>query len=1068
MAEQENKGGGSISWANATALLVAVAGGISLLISPIISSRPQKGSRPVQTVADQDVDARLWQDPLRVAIDHFESAGSRKGDALKRAKEHLDKLSLDISLLGGSTDGPKKLLILPVMIPGGPYAENNERRLRTRHAVVSGLAVSGYTPQDGERIGYFVLPQLDGATEGRSAHLVPYEWFRRPSENFGLSNPKGAIHILILWVRDDLPGAGPLQTLRILAEALRWDPAAHRVAVIGPGTSTSLTKLFEEDAEESASANNARLKGMEMYAALPTAAAAEVMAPGKDGKSETEPVLKSGPDLHRTINTDDEVARSIIDELARRRVDLRENLKLDTKKNWRALKHIAVISELDTVYGRSLPHTLEAEIRRAQPKPANESQKAKSGGSGSDERSEWFHVFTYLRGIDGRLPADGASEKSKPLSDKETATAPREATEGEDQSDYLRRLAKQLAVDHQELKRTGSEGFKAVGILGSDVYDKLMILRALRAELPGVIFFTNNLDARLGLKDEWPAAHNLIVVSPFGLSLDSKYQHQIAPFRDSYQTSVFASTLMITDVLSRPTREQMQPPRIFEIARNGPWDLSETKRSFDPPRLDTNTWFGNSGRRIFAALAFVGFLAVLGWIVLTAGWIEPPVDMTAGWRVSSVVGRLFAMTPVALVVAFLVSVIAIWPLYYLQRGPGEPFAILQGISVWPTEMVRAVIAVLCAHFAWKSHVALCESDAQIKRDHCLTGLAPGSRIAEATPPMTPSSSGTSLLRRIIALGTWKIAAARQRVQKGIGWRTESRERRLRVASGAAPETTPAMEKEGISAEKLWQEYLERGHWRRRFVRFGPLVVFYLVGGVSIFLALGFPAIPARGSLSLRVDITLLLICIISTTVLLFYIVDAIRLNRDLIALFNQGITFWPESARVLSARHRLLNEEELAEYLDIRLIAARTEVVCPLINYPFVILVLMIVARNSYFDNWDWPWSLIIILALNLGWAIYCSVRLFRAARKARSTAIDRLSDHRLHSLHHANDVQSPEGRAQAQTRVKMIEETINEIRDLSRGAFAPLSNQPFFRAILFTSGSIGVGSLLQYLPSVF
>ena len=45
---------------------------------------------------------------------------------------------------------------------------------------------------------------------------------------------------------------------------------------------------------------------------------------------------------------------------------------------------------------------------------------------------------------------------------------------------------------------------------------------------------------------------------------------------------------------------------------------------------------------------------------------------------------------------------------------------------------------------------------------------------------------------------------------------------------------------------------------------------------------------------------------------------------------------------------------------------------------------------------------------------------------------------------------------------------TINEIRDLSRGAFAPLSNQPFFRAILFTSGSIGIGSLLQYLPSIF
>jgi hypothetical protein len=728
MAEQENKGGGSVSWANVTALLVAVAGGISLLISPLVSSRPQKGSRPVQTVADQDVDARLWQDPLRVAIDHFESAGPQKAEVLKRAKEHIDKMRLEVSRLRGSAEEPKKLLILPVMIPGGPYAENNERRLRTRHAVVSGLAVSGYTPRDGEHIGYFVLPQLDGSNDGRSAHVVPYEWFQQASPNSGVSKPEGELCVLILWVRDDLPGARPLHTLRILGEALTWDPTAHRVAVIGPGTSTSLTKLFEEDAENREPAGNALLSGIDMYAALPTAAAAEVKAPGENGKTESEPVLKSGLRLHRTINTDDEVARSVIEELARRWVDLRENLKVDPKKKWRDLKHIAVISELDTVYGRSLPHTLEAEIRRGHPTPSvTKSTKADGGGSGTDERAKWFHVFTYLRGIDGRLPADGASEKSKPPSEKESATTPREATEGEDQSDYLRRLAKQLAAEHQKLKRIGSEGFKAVGILGSDVYDKLMILRALRAELPGVIFFTNNLDARLGLKDEWPAAHNLIVVSPFGLSLDSKYQRKIAPFRDSYQTSVFASTLMITDVLHLPTREQMQPPRIFEIARNGPWDLSE-KRSFDPPRLDTHTWFGNSGRRIFAFVAFAAFAAVLIWILLTAGWIEPPVDMTAGWRVSSIISRLFAMTPVALVVAFFVSVVVIWPLYYFQRAGGEPLAILQGISVWPTEMVRAINTILCAHFAWKTHVALCENDAQIKREHCLTGLVPRHRL----------------------------------------------------------------------------------------------------------------------------------------------------------------------------------------------------------------------------------------------------------------------------------------------------------------------------------------------------
>ena len=37
--------------------------------------------------------------------------------------------------------------------------------------------------------------------------------------------------------------------------------------------------------------------------------------------------------------------------------------------------------------------------------------------------------------------------------------------------------------------------FGAIGLLGADVYDKMMILRALRPEFPAAVFFTNNYDA---------------------------------------------------------------------------------------------------------------------------------------------------------------------------------------------------------------------------------------------------------------------------------------------------------------------------------------------------------------------------------------------------------------------------------------------------------------------------------------------------------------------------------------------------------------------------------------------
>jgi hypothetical protein len=1100
MSERESKGGGSIPWANMAALFVAVVGGLSLLLEPLVSSRPQKGSRPVEAVGDQDVDARLWQDPLRVSIEHFEkAAAAEKGNVLKRTEAHLQSLKDQVNT-DRAKGAQKKLLILPVAIPGGPYAEDNERRLRSRHAVVSGLAASGFTPRFGDHIGYFLLPEPDRALYlgtvpvSFSANVVPFEWFVRDYPDAALKQSQGIEHVLIIWLRDDFPNTQWLGVLHDLGEALDWNAAEHMIRVIGPASSTSLNRLLSEDAEADGKWKR-RLEGVEIFSAMPTASE-EVMALGLPlSRVSAYPILNSGPTLYRTINTDEEVAAALIKELKRRHVNLPKNVRLDKKARETAdettrgdekdsegeacakppkdpgFQHVAVIAEWDTLYGRSLPLTFLGEIFRQSKdqRDLREFLPGKSGALSSGSTPEWFHSFTYLRGIDGRLPTEGTPEKSKPPQEKETAAAaaPREGTEGEDQSDYLRRLAQQLSAMHQNLKRTGSEGLKAVGILGSDVYDKLMVLRALRAELPGVLFFTNNLDARLGLKEEWRATHNLIVASPFGLSLEARYQRNIAPFRDSYQTSVFASTLMITGVMPRPTREEMQSPRVFEIARRGPWDLSDEARSFDPERRDICSWWGNSSRVWSGAVMGLGFLALLLWIVITAGWVGVPKETAEGWHFRSMAGTLFANTGATAVFAVFVGTITIWWIYRSQPRLAEPLAFTQGISIWPTEIVRVIVILLCVHFWWKSQAALRRSNEEIMLEHGLAGPKKGA--APAVPP--PWKGWFRRLARSV-LGELKMAHKRF-VGRHWGWRTECLEE-LSKCQGESSQGNPLQVAarlkilRRVKAETLWQEYLERGRWSQRLWRFGPLVFFYLIGGAALFLLLGIPAVPARGDRSFNVDLGLLVLTILSTTALLFYVVDAIRLNSDLIELFNQGITVWPESARLHDPRHRILSEEELAEYLDIRLIAARTEVVCPLVNYPFVILVLMIVARNSYFDNWEWPASLITILALNLSWAIYCSVQLYWAARRARRTALDRLSGHRLQALHTVGAAKSDAERERLQTRVKLIEETGAEISALRRGAFAPLGDQPFFRAILFSSGGIGIGSLLQYLPSLF
>ena len=50
----------------------------------------------------------------------------------------------------------------------------------------------------------------------------------------------------------------------------------------------------------------------------------------------------------------------------------------------------------------------------------------------------------------------------------------------------------------------------------------------------------------------------------------------------------------------------------------------------------------------------------------------------------------------------------------------------------------------------------------------------------------------------------------------------------------------------------------------------------------------------------------------------------------------------------------------------------------------------------------------------------------------------------------------------------QMFDELIAEIRDLKTGAFAPLSDQPFIRAVLFPGAALGLIAVGQRVFNIF
>src|SRR5262249_44558625 len=124
------------------------------------------------------------------------------------------------------------------------------------------------------------------------------------------------------------------------------------------------------------------------------------------------------------------------------------------------------------------------------------------------------------------------------------------------------------------------------------------------------VFFTNNFDAHFERQTDWRYVHNLVIVSPFGSTLEGgltveftkgsspipdqpapidsalegdltveftkgsspipdqpapiEWQPKAAPFRDNIQTSMYAGTLVATGFMPAETASSLATPKIFE------------------------------------------------------------------------------------------------------------------------------------------------------------------------------------------------------------------------------------------------------------------------------------------------------------------------------------------------------------------------------------------------------------------------------------------------------------------------------------------------------------------------
>ena len=494
---------------------VAVVCAYLVYKAPLETARPEAPVRlhspSPRTVKDIGaVYARLWEDPLEAA---YRDPDSEDVDILPR--DRFRKIVDD-----SKEAGNHKLLFMPVLVPGGPYAEDKETRIRTRYALLAALGTCGYKLALPNRMSYMKVPVVtyfdvldDSIGETGPASLmtplrlvgkdpvkpliIPVKLYRKnpiilyhhdaekPTREDAVQSQPGDDHklfggVLVCWLNADQLGDRPLGViLQIFNFLFPEEDGKDRkkdtiqVRILGPTGSDGLRSICKEDQEWSDQWYHRRSDftefpcGTELVS--PRATVWPKLLDSASGNGEQESTFElsaSRVKLVRTIGTDKVLVEALQKELKDRDA---------WPENKEPKDHVVLITERDTLYGRALPATFRKEMDDSISK-------------------DNLHVVTYLRGIDGAIPAKEQDEAEAPQ--QEAGAAADEPPEGRAQLDYLRRLDAQLARLDESLRRERKGRISAIGVVGTDVYDKLLVLRALRKRFSRVWFFTTDLDAR--------------------------------------------------------------------------------------------------------------------------------------------------------------------------------------------------------------------------------------------------------------------------------------------------------------------------------------------------------------------------------------------------------------------------------------------------------------------------------------------------------------------------------------------------------------------------------------------
>ncbi len=1106
--------------------ILMVAAGFIVHQFQLESARPAGSEAPLSNPPPlQITPARLWQDPLTAAGPG--SDRSRPAGALLESKPFGDLRSLIdlyVAPYAANRRSTLHINVIGVMVFGGPYSEYAELRRRARYAIVTGLLESDYVPYDAEKLGVIRHKLASNAMLD-----IPFEFYVcSPSDLDPPSNGcRSGSHALVLWLNDDEFSNSPLVELNHLFFAVDRPDTRYALtkSLIGPAGSGTLIQMVRQAVQKQPDTTS--LSKLRVYSPAATVPARNLLQDAvgdKEAASALEKKLSSGSAQSllvnafkkrgiffvSTIGTDDLLTQLLVEEVTLRAFSARcffERSDADPMLCGKPAE-ILVIGEGDTAYGRALTSSFIARLK--------DYQCAVKQKACRDRVDDQIFSLKYLRGLDGetsRLRKDQTEKETKPSDSKERSTesasgspTTKELGAGNAQYDYLRRLSVAAKLVEKQSQTGGPAVFRAIGIFGSDPYDKLVIMQALRPQFPNAYFFTTDVDVRYLQKDQFPWARNLLIASHYGLELNWQVHKDFGPFRDSYQSSQFLAARLASScdelaMAQLAARDLLAYPRLYELTSKG---FAELETKANPPER-RGGWLGrlveasypirqlsrdaadpahpptaanpNAGRQ-----CGVFFPSAAGKAIDTLHQKDPAL--------LSKLKRTDAIF-VALVVACLVSLCSYRVrkalgmmgrtvgLYFVELTIGIAIAAVLSWFDIPGYSVAA-ISLCSVAFYWALSYRLRRSSTGARFGivilsaliFLLLRLAFLAATGEPEEPWGFANGASSWLSFVL-----RFAAALFNVAAIIFTFRALRDNTAEIERRYFPKEQPRLRwgrkitladvlagswaedkffrGSGLAKEldpvELWVSY-------QRLLRPKRLAIRASIGTIGVCLIFGLlfaidPLVqPVRGVWSTILDTALFLFSATTLFWFLFLVIDVVKSTTRFVGFQSQGETLWPDHVlpRIELSDGSIVDRVR-RDRIDLELLSKRTETISRVVVIPFIPLLLMLAARNSLLDAWPWTWLIVLFFGFGFLLLIMLAIHLRNVADGGRQAVRKRLTDATT-SAAEANNTAA----------VSYFGAVSKSLEQISTGAYSPLLHAEWLRGITIPTTGYGAIELLR------